>query len=108
MKHSGVAAAGATRVRRVPDGRGEARCLGASSTDPPRERRGGGVGARVGDRDVVGENGGTPRATTDFEEQTIEARVEIEPDGRSAGSLSWVGTDDNRSQLVPVLTWSFD
>jgi hypothetical protein len=47
---------------------------------------------------------------TSWEEQTIDARVEIQPDGLSAGSVKWVGTnaDGDAADYADLLHWNID
>jgi len=45
-----------------------------------------------------------------WEEQTIDALVEIQPDGQSAGSVKWVGTDaaGDSAEYADLLTWNVE
>ena len=46
-----------------------------------------------------------PGIDESFDTQTIDARLSMEAEGRSAGSLSWNGTDDTHGRAIYILSW---
>jgi hypothetical protein len=49
-----------------------------------------------------------PGIDESFDTQTIDARLSMEAEGRSAGSLSWNGIDDTHGRTIYILSWDDD
>lgn len=46
-----------------------------------------------------------PGADDSFDEQTLEAWISAEPEGTSAGSLSWNGVSETQGRAIYLLSW---